>query len=133
MLASLGVVVALGRHARIDQLARLAVWGVPAVLLLLSALHWERPARRARTLLLLGDASYAIYLCHMPLVAMLAARWPSWFGPIDGLGVALGFILAASALSAGFGTATHLLLEKPLDGWLRAQHAARKLRDMPAE
>lgn len=133
VLASLGVVALLGRHARTDQLARLAIWGVPAMLLLLSALHAERLARRLRPLLLLGDASYAIYLCHLPLIAMLVTPWSLWFGPIDGLGDALAFILAGLVLSAGFGTATHLLLEKPLDGWLRAQLTARRFGDVPAE
>jgi exopolysaccharide production protein ExoZ len=49
-------------------LLRVAIWGVPAALIVLAAVRLENPASEAgpsrRALVFLGDASYAIYLVH---------------------------------------------------------------------
>ena len=67
-------------------------------------------------LVLLGDASYMIYLAHSPINALVAVSLaaigaaqflPAW--------VALALIVI---LAAAVGTALHLWLERPLIGWL---------------
>lgn len=78
-------------------LSRVLSWGAPAALVLWGALSLERlfEHRLFRVPVLVGDASYSIYLFH-PLVAYsLVAAWP---------------LRAAAAVSLGL--AAHLTLER---------------------
>lgn len=67
-------------------------------------------------LVLLGDASYMIYLAHLP-VNSLVSRVITGLGggemltPLSALGLLV-------VIAAGVGTALHLWLERPLIGWL---------------
>jgi exopolysaccharide production protein ExoZ len=94
-------------------------WGVPALLLVAGAVTVEAglPPERAPSLigrlaLTLGDASYAIYVLHLPVTAMLAHT----IGPRQP-GLFLGLCLIASTLA---GLAGHILVERPLRAVLRA-------------
>lgn len=85
------------------------LFGVGATCLVLGAAVWERERSLevSRAFTFLGDASYAIYLVHFPVISiackLLAGRGPS----------ALSFwVCAASALLAGI--AFHVIVEKPL-------------------
>ncbi|MFM9380311.1 acyltransferase family protein [Pseudomonas sp. UV AK001] len=67
IFAMLAALVAI--HVWIGEYQALA-WGVPAAVLVMSALSLERFARRSRLLKLLGDCSYSVYLIHT-LILML--------------------------------------------------------------
>lgn len=72
--------------------------------------------RAPRLLLLLGAASYAIYLAHSSVLGLTSRFLPSVF-PEDGMIAGLAhFILFTVAVSAG--VVLHLLFEKPVGGWL---------------
>lgn len=84
---------------------RVLVWGGPAALVLYAVVALEPHAnlRRVRPLLLIGDASYSIYLTHVlvlpPLVARLrtlylppAGQWAAWLGVLAS-GVVAGVLV----------------------------------------
>jgi exopolysaccharide production protein ExoZ len=91
-----------------DELWRPLIWGAPAALLVGGALCVEAQGRifRSRSLLALGDASYALYLLHLPATAIVAhtlgPRHP-WL-----------FLPCAVAASTAAGLAAHRWVEKPL-------------------
>ncbi len=100
------------------ELWRPLVWGVPAVLTVAGALSLElggpcrgAPARWVAAAIFAGDASFAIYLFHLPATAVIAhtlgyaAVWP--------------FLPVSMIVSVAAGMAVHALVEKPLLGWLR--------------
>jgi peptidoglycan/LPS O-acetylase OafA/YrhL len=109
-----------GSTGGLDADDRVWAWGIPAAVLVAACVSWpieEGPLSRAWVLL--GDASYAIYLLH-PFVML-------------GYGKALGafrfllhmpqapLILGATVLSAAVGTAAHVAVERPIS------KAARRL------
>jgi exopolysaccharide production protein ExoZ len=91
-----------------DALLRPLLWGLPAGMIVAGALAIEpvKALTPPRALIQLGDASYAIYLCHLPVVALVAAAvgWPHvWI-----------FIPAAIAASTIAGLTFHRFVERPL-------------------
>jgi exopolysaccharide production protein ExoZ len=106
------------------ELWRPLFWGVPAVLTVAGALGLElnggaprretspTPTLAARLALLLGDASYAIYILHLPATA-LVAHVLGWAQPWL-------FLPAAVAASIAAGLAGRAWIEKPLLERLRA-------------
>jgi exopolysaccharide production protein ExoZ len=115
-LAAAGVAALAGLWlAGLDSdLFRPALWGVPAVAIVAGALAAEPVFARwtPRALLALGDASYAIYLCHFVTVAL--AAWALGSAP------AWRFVAAAVALSLLAGLVFHRLVERPLIAVARA-------------
>lgn len=104
---------------------RLIVWGVPATFIVLSAIYWLPDLKRrvVRIALLLGDASYAVYLTHsfvMITYAVLLRKLPSLTSASQ-WPVTTAICLAALT----FGTLVHLTLEKAL---MRLTHAVRMRR-----
>ena len=77
-------------------LVRLLWWGIPAAFIVYGVLGLES-LRMPQRAVLLGDASYSIYLTHM-LVTVVCKGWP------------------AVVLSLVLGVAVHLYIEKPLLG-----------------
>ena len=116
MLAAGGVMLlaAMWLTGLHSDLFRPLLWGVPAVMIVAGALALEpRFARHApRTLGALGDASYAIYLCHFITVDLTART----------LGVQRPwlFVPVAFAVSIAAGLAFHRLIERPLIAGARA-------------
>ncbi len=108
LLAGLAV-AALASQAP-DAAPRALVRGLPAALLVFSALSWRAAPR---WLLLVGNASYALYLVHpfpMRALRVVAAR------------LALppaGYLAAASASCLVAAIALHLLVEQPILRWGR--------------
>jgi peptidoglycan/LPS O-acetylase OafA/YrhL len=119
MIASFAVILVVPSYSASFQLV---TWGLPAAFLVVGAVGIERTmARVPRWVLLLGDASYAIYLTHvfiMPVIGTTVA----WLGLSGGLAVAatVAVGLAASAL---FGVAVHRAVEQPLMTLLRRRRA----------
>ncbi len=90
-------------------------YGVTAAMLIVALVHAEeqQPARfRNRLFALLGDASYALYLIHFPLIAVLC-KLAVAAGLRGSSGVAISFVsifVACIAASVLF----HLWIERPL-------------------
>jgi exopolysaccharide production protein ExoZ len=97
-----------------SNLFRPLLWGVPAVAIVAGAIAAEPVFARwaPRALLTLGDASYAIYLCHFVTVALTA-----W---VLGVAPAWRFVPVAVVLSLVLGLAFHRLVERPLIAGARA-------------
>jgi exopolysaccharide production protein ExoZ len=99
-------------------------FGVPAFLLCLAGLAAEsqlstRPNAFAK---LLGDASYSIYLAHIPMltVARKLLDWPTSqsLGPVQ--------ILILAAMATAGCLAVYFLFEKPVDRALRRYFSKRR-------
>ena len=108
-----------------DQFPRWIAWGFPAALLFTgTVLRVERAAAPRPALILLGDASYALYLLHplviicmRPLLSVLMARLA---GLPSGFTAACWLFLITSLASSVLGAlAIHLWFERPLARWLR--------------
>ncbi|MGH6876771.1 MAG: acyltransferase family protein [Rhizomicrobium sp.] len=105
-----------------DLAYRAALRGIPAFLIVLAAIGWERGAvaiRRSGVLHFLGDASYSIYLTHLFAIVGLRVLW-LWAGlptseTIDGS----IFASIAVCIGTGAGCAAYLLLERPLIALVR--------------
>ena len=112
-----------------SDLWRPLLWGVPAAMIVAGAVALE-PVRRWRppaALLRLGDASYAVYLCHFITVAA-AAR-------VVGVAPAWSFVPVAITLSLAAGLIVHRWVERPLIAACRAvprRLAPRAPRDAAA-
>jgi peptidoglycan/LPS O-acetylase OafA/YrhL len=99
--------------------------GLPATLVVLGALGLERAGRVGRHPfgLLLGEASYALYLSHVMVLPAVAAVWGRVL-PGGGLPSTLGFVLVGSAAAVAVSVILYRTVEKPL------RHALH--RRMPA-
>jgi len=115
LMLGAGVAAFAGMEAAgwVNELWRPLVWGLPALLIVAGAVTLETAGAipRSRAMQSLGDASYSIYLWHLPAAALVAHAlgtvhsWP--------------FVLAALAASIAAGLAGRALIEKPLTTWLR--------------
>lgn len=97
-----------------NEFFRPLLWGLPALMVVAGALSIETLPRLAppKPLTALGDASYAIYLCHLPAVAVVAHV----FG-VRPIGL---FVPAALGASVIAGLAFHHAVERPLIRLCRA-------------
>jgi exopolysaccharide production protein ExoZ len=127
ILAALLVWTLVQAGSLFSELWRPLLWGVPAVLLVGGALGVELggrplrlPGRWTTPVLVLGDASYCIYLFHLPATAVVAHTLgyanPWLFLPVS---------MAASILA---GLAARAWVEKPLLARLRRPFRATSPR-----
>lgn len=79
--------------------------------------EWSGHVRVGRWLMALGNASYAIYLVHFPLLSVIA-RVVGHAGPLATYHLS---ILAGLVLSIAAGICYHLVYEKPVLKWVRTQ------------
>ena len=109
-LAAVGVLAlaVMGFTGFRDELWRPALWGFPAAMIVAGLLALERQGAPAppKLLLRLGDASYAIYLCHLPATALVAHTL--------GVRPALVFAPLAAVASIAAGLVFHRAVERPL-------------------
>ena len=95
--------------------ARVIYWGIPALAVfgLMMSLEDRVEMVRAKPLLLLGDASYALYLSHTAVIPIV--------GGVVRKIVPDTYFLASSIVllvAIAVGIATHLLVERPMVKWL---------------
>ena len=106
-------------------------WGIPAALVVLGAVGLESVVHRClpRWVLLLGSASYSIYLIQVFVFPVVdaAAEWlqraAGWITPFA-LGEAV--VLASLITTAAAGLATHLLVEQPMTDWFKRRLGAKR-------
>lgn len=115
LLVSVGAFIT-GRNIDPDGW-RVVMWGIPSLLLLAGALGLERHLPRFGPALLLGNASYALYLVHRIPLPFLTGFLKSLPGPIALAGVLAG--------SAAIGIAVHLFLELPVTAQLKRSLTGR--------
>jgi exopolysaccharide production protein ExoZ len=131
-LAAGALVLAEMGGATDSTATRLLFLGPPSAVLVAAAVLLERRhAVRSRLVLLLGDASYAIYLSHVFTVQILYKLALPRIG-LDATG--LPSVLAAMLASAAVGIALHLWVERPLLALLRgpAPQTSRQGGPVPA-
>lgn len=104
--------------------------GLPAMLIcggvVLAQDSAARPGTLQRALVLLGDASYSIYLSHPFSLNLVAALWAR-----SGWSYPWAYVAVATVASLAAGLAVHLLIEKPmtasLNRWLSRRLEARRM------
>ena len=103
-----------------ESLPRVLCWGMPAALIVSGALALEPHLKKnwAEPFVFLGDASYAVYLIHWPLLVAV-----SWL--LVGTGARESFWLAPPlfVIAIAAGAAAHRFVELPLAQAMR--NAAR--------
>ena len=119
-LAAVLLAVAVVAFAATGLEQRLLVRGVPAALLVFCALSWRG---LPRWLVLLGDASYALYLVHP--FPMRALRVLFVHLPLPPAMSAPLYLVVTMAACLGLAVALHLLLEQPILRWGRALRRPR--------
>ena len=120
-LILLGILCLTPVWEQVPTLWRPVVWGIPAALIVLGIVGLERTfnGHYPRALLVLGSASYALYLIH-PLVAPLI---PSMLKRA-GSGSAWLSIILSMAVSVLAALMAYYVAEKPLTQWFRQKLAA---------
>lgn len=112
--------LAFGKDLSWNYELRVVTFGLPALLIVAGALLLEHAGLtvRSRLLLLLGAASYSIYLVHhivvQYLVRLAGGVAPNPSAPALAIEGAVIFVAAAA-----IGIAIHTWVEKPLSRWLR--------------
>lgn len=106
-------------------------WGIPAFVIVASALALERGevVVRSRLVLLLGEASYAIYLIH-PFIIKAASIVYSRLN-VTSAALHFGAILSVLAAVGLIGIAFHLFVERPIIAWLRHRLTPRAAASAP--
>lgn len=97
------------------KLSRTLAFGVPALALVSGALLLERSGYVPRVdfILLLGNASYTLYLMHIFMLGVLRRMWQHCFR-VDRLDSHLTFILASAAICEVAAVLVFLNAEKPV-------------------
>lgn len=131
---------ALGGFA--DDEMRGFVWGPPAAVFVFAIVSLELGGRafRSATLLLLGDASYSIYLSHQLTLSAAGQAWRRAFDDASAAGRA-GFCLAAMLAAVIVGLACYRFVERPANRLARrllgrgrtGDRAGGRTGDRPAE
>jgi exopolysaccharide production protein ExoZ len=93
---------------------RFLFWGITGALILLSVTSLESiySFKKHKLLLLMGDSSYVLYLCHIflvPVVASMVIRLG-----LTGLTGVVAVVIGGSGLSIAVAIALHLWLERPM-------------------
>ncbi len=91
--------------------------GFGAAVLMLGATSWERTEglKLPRFMGFLGDASYSIYLVHLPVILILSKVMKK-FGTHHHFPQQVGFLFLA-LVSLGFGIGVYLTIEQPILLW----------------
>lgn len=122
-----GLVIGLATFGLLEDLPREVSLGVPAAIIVASALSLENRAPRYNFLQTLGNSSYSLYLFHGFALTILAKIWISlnfhW----------AAFVPMAMLVATAFGLVAYFTIEKPATTlsrrWLsrKSKPAARSL------
>jgi peptidoglycan/LPS O-acetylase OafA/YrhL len=95
---------------------RVIIWGVPAAFSFSCILHGLAGVKLRTSLVLIGDASYSLYLFHPYIIHLLGKLFPSLYGHD-----AQAYLMAAIAMLASciLAIVSYLYLEKPVTELLR--------------
>ena len=136
LAAALGAGLALGYHREsvtdfVSPVARLwvPVLGLCFALVVAGLAATDRVVRVPRWAVLLGGASYAVYLVHLPVISVaqrVAAKFPH---ALVALGAGHVFV---SICGIAAGVAVHIAIEKPAIRWLRRRLLKRPTPAMAA-
>jgi exopolysaccharide production protein ExoZ len=120
-----------------DYFRRLVLAGVPSAFLLAALVRTERAGRLPvwPPLVLLGDASYSLYLTHSFVMAIARRLWQRAFD-VTTLGSNAAFIMASTAASIAVALAVYLWVERPItdvltDRWKRISTVSPSAVDLP--
>lgn len=109
------------------SLWRVFIWGIPSALLVTGAAILERKTRLpvSSFWVNMGNASYSIYLIHIPFLQALYMRWDrwgisTWIWPDMLIIIMLVLILLAGYIFYSF-------IERPLLHWLQKQLIPKKI------
>jgi exopolysaccharide production protein ExoZ len=101
-----------------NQQARSLSIGMPASLLVFSLINFDHlSVWKNRVLMLLGDASYVIYMTHLGIIQLVF-----YYGLVHGYTMKqypIAFFVVANVFMIGFGVVIHLVIEKPILRFLR--------------
>lgn len=119
----------LGAFTALDGvIGREIVPGIPAALLVYGALGWRR--RVLGPIVLLGEASYILYLIHLLTYALLRRPLSGLLGTeVYGSTFGMALMLAAAI---GLAITACLLLERPYHAWYRRRLSSRPRLPIPA-
>jgi exopolysaccharide production protein ExoZ len=118
-----------------EFLPRVIFFGIPALAVVAGSLMIESSTTIAvrQPFLLLGDASYSIYLCHMFPIAILRMLWRSLDLPMNGWVATTVFMSACILVGSGAGLLCYILLEKPILTLMRRALAPRPVTSAAVE
>ena len=119
--ALIAAAFSVGSEANKDFALRTIAFGAPSVLIVGGVLELEKTRRKetAGWLMLLGAASYAIYLFHYPVANVVVLGAELMFGNHTSILVALTAGIVATVVVTLMGIAIHLKLEKPATAALK--------------
>jgi exopolysaccharide production protein ExoZ len=130
LIAGFAVIPVLGDPVGGDWY-RVLYWGLPSAAILAGAISLDRAAIRVpKIFIALGASSYSLYLTHPFVVAAFAKAWAFVYLTEQLPAYILASLLFGAALLVGH--LVHLLLEKPITGWLKEtspRSAARSVAD----
>jgi exopolysaccharide production protein ExoZ len=111
---------------------RWLVWGVPAAMIVLGTVALEREYghRLPRWLLLLGSASYSIYLVQtfvFPVLHMAVARMGAGFVHLQPVAAGLAMMAASLVATSASGMGTYLLVERHMTEFFKANFGAERI------
>jgi peptidoglycan/LPS O-acetylase OafA/YrhL len=128
-LAAAYLIIAYGHLPVSDPLyvtdaARTLLCAIPAALIVFAAANAEAFFEREvwSPLVLIGNASYSLYLSHVLVISGLARLSASFLPKLNAWGFG-AWLIAAWAMATGVGIANYLLVEKPLLRILRRKPA----------
>lgn len=101
---------------------RFLAFGIPAFLVVMLVLAAEGRFAVPALLLMIGDASYSLYLFHPYVVGAIYKAFASPSG--DGLALELLLIVSAVALAVAVALLCYRFVERPGNVWLRAKYEA---------
>jgi peptidoglycan/LPS O-acetylase OafA/YrhL len=100
---------------------RVLVWGMPAAAIVASVLSFDRKATTGvggGAFALLGDASYSLYLVHLPVMLAASRLLPRLIDPATSPWLCIGSMAALPIIGA---FVTYFLFERPVTRWLQAR------------
>jgi exopolysaccharide production protein ExoZ len=102
-------------------LLRVAVWGIPAAVIVLALALTEnsKPVARWRSWQFMGDASYSIYIVHGVVLSALLSLMVKHLGEPK-----LVMIPVGAPLAIAVGLAVYRYLERPMTNYLRPRRRA---------